>query len=133
MKTSEKAALVLSRVRRAGVRVIPSRVGRRPSVVAARRYRSPGDRAEPPRRPLACPPVSGVLPPFGVRKRIQQGRGWTLVGPIPVASFDVRGSTLVYRHLPVRDELERQADGTWLGRGLLWGREFCRFRLVGAR
>ena len=77
--------------------------------------------------------VSGVLPPFGVRKRIQQGRGWTLLGPIPVASFDVRGATLVYRHLPVRDELERQADGTWLGRGLLWGREFCRFRLVEPR
>jgi hypothetical protein len=74
--------------------------------------------------------LSGVLPPFGVRKRIQHGRGWTLVGPVPLASFHVRGGTLVYRRLPVRDELERQADGTWLGRGLLWGREFCRFRLI---
>lgn len=77
--------------------------------------------------------VSGVLPPFGVRKRIQDGRGWTLVGPVPLASFEVRGTTLVYRGLPIRDELERQADGTWLGRGLLRGREFCRFRLVEAR
>ena len=77
--------------------------------------------------------VSGILPPFGVRKRIQQGRGWTLVGPVPVASFDVRGATLIYRRLPIRDELDRQIDGTWLGRGLLWGHEFCRFRLVEAR
>ena len=77
--------------------------------------------------------LSGVLPPFGVRKRIQQGRGWTLVGPIPVASFHVRGTTLVCRGLPIRDELEWQADGTWLGRGLLRGREFCRFRLVEAK
>jgi hypothetical protein len=77
--------------------------------------------------------LSGVLPPLGVRKHIRQGRGWTLVGAVPVASFDVRDTTLVYRCLPVRDELERQADGTWLGRGLLWGREFCRFRLVEVR
>ena len=74
--------------------------------------------------------VSGVLPPFGVRKRIAGGRGWTLLGPLPLAAFDVRGSTLVYRTLPVRDELEPCDDGTWLGRGLVRGREFCRFRLV---
>ena len=77
--------------------------------------------------------VSGVLPPFGLRKRIHEGRGWTLVGPVPVISLEVRGTTIVYGRLPIRDELERQADGTWLGRGLLRGREFCRFRLVEAR
>lgn len=77
--------------------------------------------------------VSGVLPPFGVRKQIQEGQGWTLVGFVRVAFFEVHGTTLVYRGLPIRDELERQSDGTWLGRGLLREREFCRFRLVEAR
>jgi hypothetical protein len=46
-----------------------------------------------------------------------------------VAPFRVAGKTLVYRRWPIRDELEPDA-GFWGGRGFLFGREFCRFRLV---
>jgi hypothetical protein len=74
--------------------------------------------------------IDGLLPPTGVTKRIAGGSGWTLVGGVPVAFFRVAATTLVYRGWPVRDELERGPDGTWVGRGLLAGREFCRFRMV---
>jgi hypothetical protein len=74
--------------------------------------------------------TGGVLPPFGLSKRIERGRGWTLVAGLPVAPFRVAGTTLVYRGWPVRDELEPAADGSWNGRGIVLGREFCRFRLV---
>jgi hypothetical protein len=73
--------------------------------------------------------VGGLLPP-GLRKRIGQDGGSTRLGPLPLAVFRVRGRTLDYRLLPIRDELTPSADGTWLGRGLVLGREFCRFRLV---
>jgi hypothetical protein len=73
--------------------------------------------------------VGGLLPP-GLRKRIGRSGGSTRLGPLPLAVFRVRGTTLEYRILPVRDELTPAGDGTWLGRGLLFGREFCRFRLV---
>jgi hypothetical protein len=73
--------------------------------------------------------VDGLLPP-GLRKRIGRRGGSTSLGPVPLAFFRVRGRTLDYRLLPVRDELTPAEDGTWLGRGLLLGREFCRFRLV---
>ena len=74
--------------------------------------------------------VSGLLPPVGLTKRIANGRGWTFAARIPVAPFRVVGTTLVYRGWPIRDELAPAAAGTWHGRGLLLGREFCRFRLV---
>ena len=73
--------------------------------------------------------VGGLLPP-GLRKRIGRSGGSTRLGPLPLAVFRVRGTTLEYRILPIRDELTPAGDGTWLGRGLLFGREFCRFRLV---
>ena len=73
--------------------------------------------------------VDGLLPP-GLRKRIGRDGGSTCVGPLPLALFRVRGRTLDYRLLPVADELTPAGDGTWHGRGLLFGREFCRFRLV---
>jgi hypothetical protein len=73
--------------------------------------------------------VGGFLPP-GLRKRIGRGGGSTRLGPLPLALFRVRGRTLDYRLLPIRDELTPAGDGSWLGRGLLFGREFCRFRLV---
>ena len=76
---------------------------------------------------------SGLLPPRGVSKRIGAGSGWTLLLGLPVAPFRVErageGRTLRYRLLPIRDELSLRADGSWAGRGLLLGREFCRFRL----
>ena len=73
---------------------------------------------------------SGVLPPFGLSKRIGRTTGWTLMGGVPVAPFRVVGTTLDYLGWPVRDELTPRQDGTWTGRGVLLGREFCRFRLV---
>ena len=60
--------------------------------------------------------TGGLLPPFGLSKRIEGGRGWTLAAGIPLAPF--------------RDELEPGPDGSWQGRGLLLGHEFCRFRLI---
>jgi hypothetical protein len=65
----------------------------------------------------------------GVSKRISGGAGWTKLLGIPVARFRVEGTTLVYQLLPVRDELRPEADGTWSGRGLVFGMEFCRFSL----
>jgi hypothetical protein len=74
--------------------------------------------------------VSGLLPPAGLRKRIGPRTGSTQLGPLPLARFHVCGRRLDYVCWPLRDELRPGADGEWLGRGLLFGREFCRFRLV---
>ena len=74
--------------------------------------------------------VAGLLPPLGLTKRIAKGRGWTRLAGIPVAPFRVVGRTLVYRGWPIRDDLEQESEGSWSGRGLVLGREFCRFRLV---
>jgi len=74
--------------------------------------------------------VSGLLPPSGLRKRIGRRTGSTRIGRLPIAAFRVCGDTLDYRIFPVKDELAPGKDGTWVGRGLLLGREFCRFRLV---
>jgi hypothetical protein len=74
--------------------------------------------------------VSGLLPPRLLRKRIGAESGWTLLGPLPLGRFRRRGTTLDYVAWPVRDELSRDEDGDWVGRGLVFGREFCRFRLV---
>jgi hypothetical protein len=78
---------------------------------------------------------AGALPPFGLSKRIFADGGWTLVGGVPAAYFRVRrhsgeGAELDYLAWPVKDELTPRADGSWAGRGLMFGREFCRFRLV---
>lgn len=73
---------------------------------------------------------SGLLPPFGLTKHISSGRGSTCLFGIPVAFFEVRGSQLVYRGLPLQDDLSRRPDGSWTGRGRFLGREFCSFRLV---
>ena len=73
---------------------------------------------------------AGLLPPFGLTKTIGEGSGWTRAAGIPVAPFRVEGTTLVYRGWPLRDELVECPDGSWEGRGLLLGREFCKFRLV---
>ena len=78
---------------------------------------------------------AGVLPPFGLSKRIFGDGGWTLVAGVPAAYFRVRrldgeGARLVYVGWPVVDEVTPREDGSWGGRGLFAGREFCRFRLV---
>jgi hypothetical protein len=77
---------------------------------------------------------SGALPPFGVSKRIFGSAGWTLLAGAPAAHFRVRRpdsdrAILDYVGLPVRDELVARDATSWEGRGLLLGREFCRFRL----
>jgi hypothetical protein len=77
--------------------------------------------------------VSGLLPPFGLRKRIGPRRGSTWLGPIPLGVFRVRGRTLDYAGWPLRDELRPTERGEWSGRSFLFGREFCRFRLVRER
>ena len=42
--------------------------------------------------------TGGLLPPLiGVRKRIEGDRGWTSLGPLPGAPFDVVGHELRYR------------------------------------
>jgi hypothetical protein len=76
--------------------------------------------------------TSGLLPPFGVRKRIGQTNGLTWLGPLPLGFFQVRGRTLHYAGWPVRDELKPTERGEWVGRGLIFGRQFCTFRLVRA-
>ena len=88
----------------------------------------PGAPSPPPGR-WRVERVDGLLPP-GLRKRIGRDGGSTRFGPLPLALFRVRGRTLDYRLLPIADELTPAGNGTWLGRGLLFGREFCRFRLV---
>jgi hypothetical protein len=79
--------------------------------------------------------TGGLLPPLvGVRKRIEGGRGWTKLGPLPGARFDVVGLELRYR-APFRglvDVLEPGAGG-YDGRALLYGREIGTFRLVRRR
>jgi hypothetical protein len=73
---------------------------------------------------------SGLIPPFGVTKRIGTRSGCTRLFGLPVACFDVRGSDLRYRCLPVVDRLSARRDGTWEGTGVVLGVPFCRFRLV---
>jgi hypothetical protein len=77
--------------------------------------------------------VSGLLPPFGLRKRIGPRGGSTWLGPLPLGLFRVRGRTLDYAAWPLTDELSPAEGGEWAGRGLVFGREFCRFRLVRER
>lgn len=79
---------------------------------------------------------AGFLPGFGLSKIIRRdGRGVTRVLGVPLLPFRVRmrpygaSAELRYRLLPVRDELHAAPRG-WSGRGLLFDREFCRFRLV---
>lgn len=79
---------------------------------------------------------AGLLPSFGLSKLIHgDGRGITRVLGLPLLPFRIRmtgfgaRAELRYRLLPLRDELVLDADG-WHGRGLLFGLEFCRFRLI---
>lgn len=81
--------------------------------------------------------VSGLLPPFGVTKRIANDQGRTYLFRLPVGRFRVIGRRFVYRWWPIVDEMDRGAltlagdgDRTMSGRGRLFGFiTFCRFRL----
>jgi hypothetical protein len=74
--------------------------------------------------------VSGLLPPFGVTKRIDGTRGMTYLFGIGVGAFRVLGRRYVYRWWPIVDELDARDGDGWLGRGRLFGvLTICRFRL----
>ncbi|MBD0338653.1 MAG: hypothetical protein ICV67_05125 [Thermoleophilia bacterium] len=75
-----------------------------------------------------------VVPLPGVRKRIRGDRGWTSIGRLPGAPFDVRGLELHYR-FPFRglvDVLEPDGEG-YRGRAKIFGRDVGGFRLRRAR
>jgi hypothetical protein len=72
--------------------------------------------------------LSGLLPP-GVTKRIGRQEGWTYLFGLPVGHFRREADRLVYRVWPVIDEIEARRDGTFVGRGRLFGLIFCHFRL----
>lgn len=74
--------------------------------------------------------VSGLLPPVGICKRINVDRGVTTLLSLPLMPFRVVGNELRYRFFPIRDTLEAQADGSYLGEGFVFGVRFCRFRLL---
>jgi hypothetical protein len=74
--------------------------------------------------------LSGLIPAFGLRKRVGRSGGSTRLGRLPLAFFRVRGLTLDYLAWPIQDELVPSEKGEWIGRGFFLGREFCRFRLV---
>ena len=72
--------------------------------------------------------VGGALPPMaGVRKHIDGETGYTEFGGIRLP-FRVEGRRLVYRGLPLVDELEPDGHG-FSGRATLAGREYGRFVL----
>jgi hypothetical protein len=76
--------------------------------------------------------VSGLLPPFGVTKRIHGSTGVTCLFGVPVGKFRVDGRRFVYTRWPVVDELDPEdgRGGVSSGRGRLFGAlTFCRFRL----
>jgi hypothetical protein len=79
--------------------------------------------------------TGGFLPPMiGVRKHIEGDRGWTSIGPLPGARFDVVGSELRYR-TPFKgfvDVIEPSSEG-YRGRALFFGREVGTFRLLRRR
>jgi ferritin-like metal-binding protein YciE len=72
--------------------------------------------------------VSGALPPMvGVRKVIDGAAGYTELAGLRLP-FRVEGLRLVYRGLPLVDELEPDERG-FAGRATLAGREYGRFAL----
>ncbi len=81
--------------------------------------------------------LDGFLPPmFGIRKRIRGDRGETRIGILPGWPFRVERRegrvALVYRppFSAIVDELWTGAEGSWLGRSMLSGRELGRFRMI---
>ena len=72
----------------------------------------------------------------GVRKRIRGDRGATGVGYLPGWPFRLErgGGRIALVYYPpfsaLVDELRAEADGSWLGRSTLGGRELGRFRMT---
>jgi hypothetical protein len=77
--------------------------------------------------------TGGLLPPlYGVQKRIAGGSGWTTIGRLPGAPFDVRGLELRYRG-PLRglvDVLAPDGPDAYAGRSTFAGRTFGTFRMT---
>ena len=77
--------------------------------------------------------TGGLLPPLiGVGKQIDGVRGWTTVGGIRVARFDVVGLELRYR-MPfagVVDVLVPEGPSSCSGRATFRGRTFGTFRMT---
>jgi hypothetical protein len=74
--------------------------------------------------------VSGLLPPFGVTKRIDGSKGTTYLFGLAFGSFRVLGRRFVYKWWPIVDELDSEDADGWLGRARLFGIwTFCHFRL----
>ncbi len=72
--------------------------------------------------------VGGALPPMvGVRKHVDGDAGYTELAGVRLP-FRVEGSRLVYRGLPLVDELEPDGLG-FAGRAVLAGHEYGRFVL----
>ena len=79
--------------------------------------------------------TGGFLPPLvAVRKRVTGDRGWTSLGPLPGAPFDVVGNEIRYRGAfrGWVDVVEPSSEG-YLGRATFLGREIGTFRLVRRR
>jgi len=76
--------------------------------------------------------LSGLLPPLGfVRKRIRDGRGWTIAGPVALP-FDVSATSLRYR-FPLRglvDTLAPETTDPFAGTTTLFGRRLGTFRMI---
>jgi hypothetical protein len=74
--------------------------------------------------------ISGLLPPFGVTKRIEGAKGVTYLFGLPVGRFRVIGQRFVYKWWPIVDEIDGDDRHGYWGRGRLFGvLTFCRFRL----
>lgn len=72
---------------------------------------------------------SGLLLPFGIRKKIRGATGWTKLAFLPILPFRVKGLTFDYHVVPIRDELSLRPDGSIGGAGYFLGLPFCRFRM----
>jgi len=79
---------------------------------------------------VADPTRGGPVASSRHRQAHQSVLGLHHVLGVPVAIFRIRPGTLDYMWLPLRDEIRELPDGSWRGRGLLLGREYCRFRMV---
>ena len=75
--------------------------------------------------------TSGLLPPLGpVRKLIDGGRGWTLLGAVSVP-FDLVGNELRYRFpfTGLVDVLTPDGPNAAVGRATVFGRQYGTFRM----